>query len=198
MIDYAFKNKYISEKPIIKFLSVKNQKDRIVSELEERRILSYFYRNNKIMADFTIIGIHTGMRLSEILNLSVDDIDFKTNYIEILKNKTSIPRKIPMSKKVKNIHEKRIKNLEKESLKIFLGLSKDSVEYQWKKMRSVTGLYDINFHCLRHTFCSRIAEAGFGIFTIQKLAGHNHIFVTLRYIHISEENIEKAIDTTFN
>jgi len=48
-------------------------------------------------------------------------------------------------------------------------------------------------HILRHTFCSRLAEAGAPAGHIQKLAGHASITTTERYMHYSEEGKERAI-----
>lgn len=38
-------------------------------------------------------------------------------------------------------------------------------------------------HSLRHTFCTRLGEAGAEAFLIQKLAGHHSVTVSERYVH---------------
>jgi integrase len=48
-------------------------------------------------------------------------------------------------------------------------------------------LYD-----LRHTFLTRLGEAGADAFTIQKVAGHSTITISQRYVHPTEERIEDA------
>ncbi len=48
-------------------------------------------------------------------------------------------------------------------------------------------------HILRHTFCSRLADRGVPAGNIQKLAGHASITTTERYMHYSDEGLEKAI-----
>src|ERR1039457_831392 len=49
-------------------------------------------------------------------------------------------------------------------------------------------------HQLRHTFCSRLADAGVPMPVIQDLAGHASIIMTRRYTHPSEELKQKAVE----
>ena len=49
-------------------------------------------------------------------------------------------------------------------------------------------LYD-----LRHTFLTRLGEAGADAFTIQKMAGHSSILISQRYVHPTPERVEEAI-----
>ena len=52
----------------------------------------------------------------------------------------------------------------------------------------------ISPHSLRHTFCTLALQAGADLATVQALAGHSNISTTSRYLHTSEELMEKAID----
>jgi integrase len=53
---------------------------------------------------------------------------------------------------------------------------------------------DGRVHILRHTFCSRLAEAGAHPRAIQKLAGHASFSTTEKYIHDGDDLKDKAID----
>ena len=48
-------------------------------------------------------------------------------------------------------------------------------------------------HSLRHTFGTRLGEAGADAFTIMKLMGHSTITVSQRYVHPSTDALERAI-----
>jgi len=48
-------------------------------------------------------------------------------------------------------------------------------------------------HSLRHTFGTRLGEAGADAFTIMKLMGHSTITVSQRYVHPSPESVELAV-----
>jgi site-specific recombinase XerD len=53
------------------------------------------------------------------------------------------------------------------------------------------------WHCLRHTFCTRLAEAGVALHVIRELAGHRSIETTLRYTHTNAEWKRDAVRTAF-
>ena len=55
-------------------------------------------------------------------------------------------------------------------------------------------------HSLRHTFLTRLGEAGVDAFTIMRIAGHSTITVSQKYVHPSSEAMERAFERleTFN
>jgi site-specific recombinase XerD len=52
---------------------------------------------------------------------------------------------------------------------------------------------DCVVHACRHTFCTKLGEAGADAFTIQKLAGHSSITISARYVHPTGSLLESAI-----
>ena len=67
-------------------------------------------------------------------------------------------------------------------------------ELLWRACRRA-GLREIEWHVLRHTFCSHLAMMGMAAQTIRKLAGHSSLSITERYMHLSPEHTGKAIRT---
>ena len=53
------------------------------------------------------------------------------------------------------------------------------------------------WHCLRHSFCTLLAEAGTPVHVIKELAGHASIETTLRYMHTSDTAKSQAIAGAF-
>ncbi|MGB4334022.1 MAG: tyrosine-type recombinase/integrase, partial [Chromatiaceae bacterium] len=52
---------------------------------------------------------------------------------------------------------------------------------------------DGGIHCLRHTFCSHLVQAGVPLRTVQVLAGHSSIRVTENYAHLSPSALRDSI-----
>ncbi len=53
---------------------------------------------------------------------------------------------------------------------------------------------DFTFHDLRHTFASRLVMAGVDLPTVKRLMGHKDISMTLRYAHLSDDHMQRAVD----
>lgn len=51
-----------------------------------------------------------------------------------------------------------------------------------------------SWHCLRHTFASRLVMAGVDIRTVQELLGHNTIAMTVRYSHLAPKHTLAAVE----
>jgi site-specific recombinase XerD len=63
-----------------------------------------------------------------------------------------------------------------------------------KKVTKLAGLEPTEgIHRLRHTFCSRLADAGAPPEAIRRLARHTTMAVTQRYLHASDATLENAI-----
>jgi len=73
-------------------------------------------------------------------------------------------------------------------------LRNDHLTNRWKKYQDRAGIDSINFHGLRHTFCTLLAEQGVQIKTAAVLMGHSDINTTARiYTHVDTEQKKKAI-----
>jgi hypothetical protein len=61
-------------------------------------------------------------------------------------------------------------------------------------MVSADRLGDFTWHCLRHTFASRLVMAGVDIRTVQELPGHKTIAMTARYSHLAPKHTLAAVE----
>jgi site-specific recombinase XerD len=57
-----------------------------------------------------------------------------------------------------------------------------------------SGLLAFTWHCLRHTFASRLVMAGVDIRTVQELLGHKTISMTVRYSHLAPKHTLAAVE----
>ena len=62
----------------------------------------------------------------------------------------------------------------------------------WYRGLKRSGLGDLRFHDLRHTFASRLVMAGVDLYRVQTLMGHKTPTMTLRYAHLSRQHLRAA------
>lgn len=149
--------------------------------------------------------MYTGMRLGEVLGLMWEDIDFENDLIRVKRNvthptnqphigttKTSNGlRTIPLIGKLKEILEP-----QKGSGFILGGdtpYSKMQHRRAWERITKQMELHGATAHIFRHTYLTMLAATGVDVKTIQAIAGHGDIQITMnRYVHPVNENIKKA------
>jgi site-specific recombinase XerD len=66
----------------------------------------------------------------------------------------------------------------------------DAVEYDEENRRRTNFVV----HSIRHTFLTRMGLTGVDIFTLMRIAGHSSVTVTQKYMHPSDENMERAFE----
>jgi integrase len=68
-----------------------------------------------------------------------------------------------------------------------------AVSIAFARSASQAGLHDVSMHTLRHTFVSRLVQAGRPLAEVAALAGHRDIRMTLRYGHLAPKHLEQSI-----
>jgi integrase len=145
------------------------------------------------------IFLYTGMRLSELLNLTWDDLDFTRHKIKIQKKPFWHPktgeREIPISPET----EKLLQGLNQNGIFIFNLQGKkirfNYLRVQLMKITKRCGFPDVTkIHSLRHTFASHLVMNGVDLPTIQKLLGHSEIETTMIYAHLAPDHLVEAVN----
>lgn len=137
-----------------------------------------------------------GLRVSEIINLKITDIDSENMqvFIESAKGKKDRYANLPES-----ILEQLREYFKEYRPKKYLfegqygdQYSKRSAQQVFKNALNKAGINkEIGIHGLRHSFATHLLENGTDVCFIQELLGHKDINTTLRYIHVSEKDIKK-------
>ena len=125
------------------------------------------------------------MRVSEIINLKLTNIDSKRMIIHIENAKGKKDRIVPLSKQILNLLRIYFKNYKPKEY-LFNGQNK--LKYSTTSCNQIVKKYlgqNYHFHMLRHSCFTSLVENGTDIRIIQKLAGHNSIKTTEIYTHIS-------------
>lgn len=204
--DFCVEHKFLTNSPAQYIRNPKHTKRLpiylISSEL--RKLLSIPDRTKSLgLRDYTILTTlaFTGIRLQEIVNLNVEDIDFERNTIKVL-GKGSKERLIPMNKTLintlKDYFEKRQITDDKS---VFLNrrnqrLSGRQIErivksYALKAQLTKT---KISPHKLRHTFATLLHLNEVDLIEIQSLLGHSSITSTQIYTHTNPKKLKSAVE----
>ena len=146
----------------------------------------------------------TGIRVSELLDLEVDDINLNYGYI-LCKNKENLKERIvPFGKTAKAVMEKYMNSTRKEFLKdedikvLFLNINGNSMTRQgfWKIIKGYAVQAGIEKqltpHMLRHTFAAHLIENGADLRSIQELLGHSDISTTQMYLQNRNEKVREV------
>lgn len=132
-----------------------------------------------------------GLRLSEVINLKITDIDSNSMTITIRQAKGKKDRQVMLSEKFLLILRQYYIQY-KPSYYLFEGQNSDqysgrSIQQIVKENTIKSGIKKIvSPHVLRHSFATHLLEAGTDIRYIQELLGHNHLKTTQIYTHISD------------
>jgi integrase len=76
-----------------------------------------------------------------------------------------------------------------------------AIRYGWAKARKELGLENdpwFVFHACRHTCATRLVEKNVNVFVIQRFMGHKRIETTKRYAHVSDEQLQGALQQVEN
>ena len=140
-----------------------------------------------------ILAAESGLRVSEIVNLSVDDINLKEHKMFLRQAKGSKDRIVNTPKHLRQRHLKYlpVKIKTRAISKAFLNASKragiNKVIYIDEAGRP---RYKYHAHCLRHYYALTLLKNGIPVNDVQRLLGHANLATTSRY---SQSNPEDAI-----
>lgn len=160
---------------------------------EEARLTRYLRHIGKHdYVDLFTFLVDTGLRVGEALRLEWRDVDLDRGLITVWISKGERPRSVPLTGRVKAILRAR----KGTGVGPWTWTTPTSLRHAWTLARAHMGLVnDEQFvpHALRHTFASRLVQAGVPILTVKELCGHKSIEITLRYAHLAPTNLVDAI-----
>ena len=154
--------------------------------------------------DYAILQVflQTGIRVSELAHLKIEDIDFIKPAITV-RGKGSVEREIALEKK--GIHAlKSYLAVRPESFsdRVFLNyqgepISERGIRKLVVKYRVEAGITKkASCHTLRHTFATYKAEKGVSTYQLQQWLGHANLNTTQIYVHLGKQNAKKIMEQT--
>ncbi|EKS4345183.1 tyrosine-type recombinase/integrase [Clostridium botulinum] len=204
---YLYKEEIIEKDPIENISSQKEDRDKIeifskeqVEELLDSPNKHTFtgFRDFLMM----LIMLDNGIRINELCNVKIRDIDFQRKIIKIndkiAKNKKQ--RFIPISDIATNHIKTLIKYCRLESSDYLIlnqygeQLTTGCFAKNLKKYGQICNIYNVRVspHTLRHTFATNYLLNGGDVFSLQSILGHSSIDMVKRYIHYTEGFLNKV------
>ncbi len=196
---YAIAQNYLSSNPckgIFRF-KVPEKQPVFFSKEDLGKLLEVI--DNEDIKDITLFAVNTGLRQMELISLEWSQINF-VDRIVMLDNrkhltKTRKVRAIPLTHIALNVLQKRrvynhtrIFTYQGQPMKqLFLS-------HKFKKYIYRTNINQaLNFHSLRHTFCSWLIQKGAPIYQVSRLMGHSSIKTTEIYAHLRRDDLISTI-----
>ena len=133
-----------------------------------------------------------GLRVSEVVNIKIEDIDSKRMLIYIKNGKGKKDRIVPLSEKVLKLLRIYFKEYKP---KTFLFNGQKSLKYSVSSCQKIYKKYieqHTSIHTLRHSSFTNLLENGTDLRIIQKIAGHTSSKTTEIYTHVSNKILSKV------
>lgn len=133
-----------------------------------------------------------GLRVSEVINLKIEDIDPKRMLIHIKNAKGRKDRIVPLSKNVLELLREYFKEYKPKGY-LFNGQNSD--QYSIQSCQKLYKKYidqNSSIHTLRHSSATNLLEKGTDLRIIQKILGHSSLKTTEIYTHVSNQILSKV------
>lgn len=162
------------------------------------------YLKSKNERDYVLwmFGIYTALRVSDILKMRVRDVKNK-DYIIMREQKTNNERKFVINKKLRKAIDHYIKDkpgyelLFKSRQGQEKAISRQQAYNIIKEAAAHFGIYNVGTHTMRKTFGYHMYMKTKDGMLLMKIFGHSDVHITLRYIGVEQDTINKAM-ATFN
>ena len=160
----------------------------------EERILTPALAADPILWAVYVAGLHTGLRLGELLRLQVKDVSLAARTMFVSRSKTGRSRYVPVSEALAQFLAPRIEGKTHED-RVMPAVTRGYVSHRFRRMATKAGVCDLRFHDLRHTFAERLLSKGVPIYKVSKLLGHSSVVTTeTHYGHLSMQDLKSAVD----
>lgn len=186
-----------------------NARIRFLTFEEEDLIRSIILKRSPMHEPAFTFALETGMRLTEQHSMTWDQVDLERRQVFLDRTKNGDSRVVILSDGAINALDTvlvRRKELEKKDRwtpteRVWLSRYGEPLDspVAWFKLviqdarKRNPALKDVTWHVFRHTYISRLVMAGVDIRTVQELAGHKCISMTVRYSHLSPDHKLSAV-----
>lgn len=178
----------------VRQLREKNRRERFLSELEENQIRE---SARPIFWKLILLALHTGMRRGEQINLRRQDVDLAKRLLRLEDTKAGETQFLRLNSVALEVLSYFVNAHQGEW--VFPGrnggpIDGSAVSRRFKRLCAKLSIQGVSWHTLRHTYISRLAMLGTPLPTLQKLARHKSIQMTLRYAHLCPDHEQQSLE----
>lgn len=143
--------------------------------------------------------LFTGCRLSEVLSLRWEQVDFTAGTIALPATKSGRPQFVTMNAAARQV----LKELKAARASEWVlpsvsssvrPISKGGLEAAWHRLRVAAQLEDVRLHDLRHTVGTYAGQSGANAFLVRDLLRHKNLAMTGRYVNRSDDPVRTLSD----
>lgn len=164
-----------------------NGRIRFLSPEEEIRLRKVIERDYPEHLAELEIALNTGLRCSEQYGLTWEYVDFANSIATIPLSKSGETRHVPMNSVTVAAFQELLQRSNGQN-RIFInerGEALPGARHWFEPAVAEAKIEDFTWHCLRHTFASRLVMKDINLRTVQELMGHKTIQMTVRYAHLA-------------
>lgn len=178
-------------------------KVRFLTVDEERRLMAAARLQSWVLLPLLIrLAIVTGLRRGALLGLAWGNVqlDGESPHVVVQRTKNGDPHISPITPDLVSEFKRmrRVKSFDTDL--IFVGKHlhvPHDFRHGFIEACKAAGLKGVTFHTLRHTSCSRLAQAGVDILAIAEHAGHRSLTMTRRYSHLCIKGRASTVNRVF-
>ncbi len=198
---------YLKTNPILILSSPKPDKHlpQFLTEEEVTRLINATFINKKVdersLRDRAILETFysTGIRISELVGLSIDDVDFISGVVKVL-GKGKKERIAPIGEAALTSIGNYLNKRKKQAKAVFL--NKNGKRITDRGVRGIVGKYihlaglkgGVSPHTLRHSFATHLLNRGADLRSVQELLGHANLSTTQIYTHLTTDRLKSVYD----
>jgi integrase len=193
MINRGVRHQKLNSNPIAtsKRLSENNVREKVLSQEEFEKLVEACPQH---LRPVVIVAYYLGMRKSEILFLTWDEVDLDKGFINLSEDltKTKVGRHIPLHPTVRAMLSRLPRGLHTDRVFLRHGRPFDDIKRSYRRACTAADLRDFTFHDLRHCAINNLRLAGNDYFKIMAISGHKTMSVFKRYSLVTEEELSQV------
>ena len=181
---------------------VDNERQRYLTLDEEKILFGKIKERSQQAYDMALVGLDAGLRFGEIVELTWGCVDLENATLRVLDTKTGRDRNVPMTDRLSRfflslpagqsgqlVFPSTLNGVQGQVPSGFIRAVKDSKLNEGVTSRKLK----VSFYTLRHTYATRLTQAGVDLYRVQRLLGHSTPIMTQRYAKLADADLKQAV-----